>query len=74
MKVDIYNTNKKYNIIYADPPWTFKTYSDKGKGKSAEQHYCCMKKEDIQNLPVLIFAKKIVYCFYGLQHLACKKV
>lgn len=21
MKVDIYNTNKKYNIIYADPPW-----------------------------------------------------
>ena len=20
-KVDIYNTNKKYNIIYADPPW-----------------------------------------------------
>lgn len=52
MKVDIYNTNKKYNIIYADPPWTFKTYSDKGKGKSAEQHYCCMKKEDIQNLPV----------------------
>ena len=26
--------DKKYNIIYADPPWKFKTYSDKGKGKS----------------------------------------
>jgi len=42
----------KYNIIYADPPWTFKTYSDKGKGKSPEQHYACMTKEDIQNLPI----------------------
>lgn len=34
MKVDIHNTDKKYNIIYADPPWTFKTYSDKGKQKN----------------------------------------
>ena len=23
MKVDIFNSNKKYNIIYADPPWNF---------------------------------------------------
>lgn len=23
MFVDIYNTNKKYNIIYADPPWKY---------------------------------------------------
>ena len=52
MKVDIYNTEKKYNIIYADPPWTFKTYSDKGKDRSAEKHYPCMTKEDIQNLPI----------------------
>ena len=51
--IDIFNTDKKYNIIYADPPWTFKTYSAKGKEKkSAENHYHCMKKEDIQNLPV----------------------
>lgn len=53
MKVDIFNTDKKYNIIYADPPWTFKTYSAKGKEKkSAECHYPCMTKADIQNLPV----------------------
>ena len=31
--------NKKYNIIYADPAWTFKVYSNKGKGRSAENHY-----------------------------------
>ena len=23
MYIDIYNTNKKYNIIYADPPWNY---------------------------------------------------
>lgn len=44
---------KKYRIIYADPPWSFKTYSDKGKKqKSADCHYNCMSIEDIYNLPV----------------------
>lgn len=33
MKIDIFNTSNKYNIIYADPPWTYKTYSGKGKEK-----------------------------------------
>lgn len=43
----------KYKIIYADPPWSFKTYSDKGKEKkSADAHYKCMSKFDIQNLPI----------------------
>ena len=44
--------DKKYHIIYADPPWTFKTWSNKGKGKSAEQHYDCMTIDDIQALPI----------------------
>lgn len=52
MITDIFSPSKKYNIIYADPPWAFKTYSDKGKGRSAEKHYPTMRKEDIQNLPV----------------------
>ena len=43
---------KKYNIILADPPWTFETYSDKGKGRSPENHYDCMTLEDISNLNV----------------------
>ena len=34
--------NKKYNIIYADPPWQFKNWSDKGKERSAHNHYNCM--------------------------------
>jgi N6-adenosine-specific RNA methylase IME4 len=53
VKIDIYNTNKKYNIIYADPPWQYKVWSkDTGLGRSAESHYKTMKKEDIQNLPI----------------------
>ena len=47
----------KYNIIYADPPWSFKTRSDKGKEKkSADRHYKCMDIEDIYNLPVQTIA------------------
>ena len=44
--------NKKYNIIYADPPWHFKTYSNKGEKRSAVQHYNCMSINDIYDLPV----------------------
>ena len=44
--------DKKYNIIYADPPRSFDTYSDKGKDKSADNHYECQDLEWIKNLPV----------------------
>jgi N6-adenosine-specific RNA methylase IME4 len=37
-----------YKAILADPPWTFKTYSHKGKGRSAEAHYDCMSFTDLQ--------------------------
>ena len=58
MKIDIFNTDKKYHIIYADPPWNYKVWSEKGKGRSAENHYPTMKKEDIQNLPINQLANK----------------
>jgi N6-adenosine-specific RNA methylase IME4 len=41
-----------YGVIYADPPWTFATYSRKGKGRSAEAHYDCLSLDDIRRLPV----------------------
>jgi N6-adenosine-specific RNA methylase IME4 len=32
--------NKKYGVIYADPEWKFKTFSEDGKGSTAaENHY-----------------------------------
>lgn len=48
-----FNINKRYQIIYADPPWTFKTYSDKGKrAKFGAGSYPTMSDEDICNLPI----------------------
>jgi len=44
--------SKRYRVIYADPPWTFKTFSVKGKGRSAEAHYDCMGLDDLKALPV----------------------
>jgi N6-adenosine-specific RNA methylase IME4 len=58
MVTDIFTTDKKYTIIYADPPWQFKTYSDKGKGRSAERHYSTMSKVEIQKLPVQCICAK----------------
>lgn len=43
---------KKYKIIYADPPWQYRVYSKKGKGRSAENHYHTMNIDDIRLLPV----------------------
>ena len=45
-----------FGVIYADPPWTFATYSRKGKGRSAEAHYDCMTLDDIKVLPVAEWA------------------
>ena len=44
--------NSKYKVIYADPPWHFRSYSKKGEGRNATQHYDCMSISDICNLPV----------------------
>lgn len=56
MKVDIFNTDKKYSIIYADPPWQ---YNDKMKMKGvhgmirgADSFYQTMSLQDIKDLPI----------------------
>lgn len=50
MKIDIYNTDKKYNIIYADPPWE---YRESGSGnRVVKAHYNTMNIKEICNLPV----------------------
>ena len=49
---------KEYKIIYADPPWAYRTWSQKGKGRSAENHYSTMSIEEIKALPVGKLADK----------------
>ena len=41
--------SKKYQIIYADPPWSYK---DKGCNGNCEKHYSTMSITDICNLPI----------------------
>lgn len=57
MYVDIFNTDKKYSVIYADPPWSYKAW-DKGGNGCALNHYGTMTKQDIFNLPVNELAAK----------------
>ena len=58
MFVDIFSTDKKYNIIYADPPWKY------GGGKNgsyeglAVDQYPTMRTKDICALPARIVELK----------------
>jgi len=44
--------DKKYQIIYADPPWDINSQFTRDKKKGNAQHYPLMTIEDIKNLPV----------------------
>ena len=58
---------KKYNIIYADPAWHFKTWSNKGHKKSAINHYETMNFNDLCNLPIeKISEKNCILFIWGL--------
>jgi N6-adenosine-specific RNA methylase IME4 len=49
---------KKYQIIYADPPWSYKTYT-KGSGNgNVLNHYETMSAVDIQKLKVKDIAER----------------
>jgi N6-adenosine-specific RNA methylase IME4 len=41
---------RKYQVIYCDPPWLFKTWSEKGRGRSPK--YNEMTAQDLRLLPV----------------------
>ena len=41
--------DKKYSVIYADPPWS---YSGGGAKRNVTRHYHTMKAKDIYDLPV----------------------
>ena len=50
MYINIFNTDRKYKTIYADPPW-----HESGGGKikrGADRHYPLMKTTEIESLPV----------------------
>ena len=45
--------NKKYQIIYADPPWSYNSTSKNGTSRGvAEKYYNTMTLRDIKELPI----------------------
>mgnify|MGYP003640709734 CR=1 FL=1 len=56
--------NKKYKIIYADPPWSYdKSGGIKSARGLAKKYYTTMAIEDIKNLPVSNIADDNCYLF-----------
>jgi len=49
---------KKYKTIYADPPWRFKNFSEKGEGRNAISHYDCLTLADLKKLNIQRYADK----------------
>ena len=54
--------NKKYDIIYADPPWRYKSHNCVGEksslNKKINYHYPTMSNEEIYNLKIQKICKK----------------
>lgn len=55
MEINIFNTNKKYDVIYADPPWR---YNDRKCNGACEHHYDTMTLEEIKKLPIKELCEK----------------
>lgn len=62
LKVDIFNTDKKYSIIYADPPWDYKDKKNNDP-KMGGITYPTMKLDDICNLPIKEISNKDTVLF-----------
>jgi N6-adenosine-specific RNA methylase IME4 len=51
-KIDIYNTDKKFRVIYADPAWSYNDKQNTSELGGAAKHYDTMSISDICALPV----------------------
>jgi N6-adenosine-specific RNA methylase IME4 len=67
-------SDKKYNVIYADPPWKFKYFSKSvtegnpdnipfKDSRAPQAHYGCMSIDDIYKLPVQDISADDCICF-----------
>lgn len=61
--VDIFTTDKKYRVIYADPPWSYNDKQDTDYYGGAEKHYGTMPLDEIAALPIERIAEKNAVLF-----------
>lgn len=57
------NVTKKYNVIYADPPWNYNSRSGRDFKHAATDKYSTLSLEDIKNLPVQKITQDDAVCF-----------
>lgn len=57
-KIDIFNTNEKFRVIYADPAWSYNDKQDTPNLGGASKHYQTMSLNEIFNLPVKEISEK----------------
>ena len=57
-KVDIFNTENKFRIIYADPAWSYNDKQDTAQLGGAAKHYDTMNVSEICSLPVKEISEK----------------
>lgn len=50
--VDIFTTDRKYRVIYADPPWSYNDKQNIEMLGGAEKHYLTMPLDEICKLPI----------------------
>lgn len=64
MIVDLFETKRRYDVIYADPPWEYKQSGSKTNSRGmAKQHYTTMSTDEICNLPVREICTGKAICF-----------
>ena len=59
----------KYQIIYADPPWSYRSGKVQG---AAQNHYPTMSDEQLYQLPVSTLAADTSVYFYGVLFPNCR--
>jgi N6-adenosine-specific RNA methylase IME4 len=63
VSTDIYTTNKKYRVIYADPAWSYNDKQQTDKLGGAIKHYNTMTTSEICNLPINYISEKNAVLF-----------
>jgi N6-adenosine-specific RNA methylase IME4 len=63
---------RTYPVIYADPPWQHKTWSEAGKNKSPENHYPTMSLDALKAEPIVDLAapRAALFLWTTVPHLA----
>jgi len=63
ISVDIFNTDKKYRILYADPPWNYNDKQNTPVLGGAAKHYSTMTIDELCALPIKDITEKDAVLF-----------